>query len=462
VSVRDAIPAARELPPNWKFVTLREVTTKIGSGATPRGGDSEYLPLRDKFALIRSQNVFDQRFEIGGLAFISDEQAAALANAQVRSGDVLLNITGDGVTFARACLVPDGILPACVNQHVSIVRSNPSFVDPGYLAAYLAHPSTKGYIESFNAGGSRRAITKGHIESFQVPLPPLIEQKQISAMLGAINRKIGLNLDMNATLEAIARAIFKSWFVDFDPVRAKAADRSLDSELMKLFPSTFVETELGAAPSGWKPATLGTLCRRVAMGPFGSDIKTDNFVDAGVPVIRGSNLKSGFVDEGFVYVTNNKADELRHANAFPDDIAITHRGTLGQVGIIPRDGRFSRYVVSQSQMVLSVDSKLATPRFVFEFLRSAEGLHQLLSNTSQTGVPAVARPTRAVKAMRLILPPIELLAKFQTIIEPLAARQIANDHQSRTLVSIRDMILPQLMSGEIRIKTAEKIVEANA
>ncbi|MGP8140919.1 MAG: restriction endonuclease subunit S, partial [Terriglobales bacterium] len=141
---------------------------------------------------------------------------------------------------------------------------------------------------------------------------------------------------------------------------------------------------------------------------------------------------------------------------------ITHRGTLGQVGIIPRDGRFSRYVVSQSQMVVSVDSNLATPRFVFEFLRSAEGLHQLLSSTSQTGVPAIARPTTAVKAMRLILPPIELLTKFQTIVEPLAAKQIANDHQSRTLVSIRDTILPRLMSGEIRIKTAEKIVEANA
>ncbi len=113
-------------------------------------------------------------------------------------------------------------------------------------------------------------------------------------------------------------------------------------------------------------------------------------------------------------------------------------------------------------MVVSVDSNLATPRFVFEFLRSAEGLHQLLSSTSQTGVPAIARPTTAVKAMRLILPPIELLTKFQTIVEPLAAKQIANDHQSRTLVSIRDTILPRLMSGEIRIKTAEKIVEANA
>jgi type I restriction enzyme S subunit len=137
VSVRHAIPTTGPLPSSWKVVTLREVTNKIGSGATPRGGESVYLPSRDKFALIRSQNVFDHRFETDGLAFISDKQAAELANAQVRSGDVLLNITGDGVTFARACLVPDDILPACVNQHVSIVRADPSLVDPGYLVAYL-------------------------------------------------------------------------------------------------------------------------------------------------------------------------------------------------------------------------------------------------------------------------------------------------------------------------------------
>ena len=235
---RDAVPAPSQLPSNWKIVTLRDVTTKIGSGATPRGGESAYLSLRDKFALIRSQNVFDHRFEMGGLAFISDEQAADLANAQVRSGDVLLNITGDGVTFARACLVPDAILPACVNQHVSIVRSNPLFVDPGYLAAYLAHPSTKGYIESFNAGGSRRAITKGHIESFKLPLPPLTEQKQIGAILGAMDRKIDLNQRISDTLGAMTRAIFKSWFVDYDSVRTKA--------------NRFEDSILGKVPCGWR------------------------------------------------------------------------------------------------------------------------------------------------------------------------------------------------------------------
>jgi type I restriction enzyme, S subunit len=145
----------------------------------------------------------------------------------VQEGDILLNITGDGVTFGRSCIAPSWILPACVNQHVAIVRVDPTICSPGYLLSYLTHPLVKPYIESFNAGGSRRAITKSHIESFLVPLPPLEVQEQIAAILGSLDDKIELNRRMNETLEAMARALFKSWFVDFDPVRARRIQLAL-------------------------------------------------------------------------------------------------------------------------------------------------------------------------------------------------------------------------------------------
>jgi type I restriction enzyme, S subunit len=163
--------AIGDLPQGWEIKTISEFATKVGSGATPLGGKSVYLQRRVSHALIRSQHVFDRRFDTAELAYISEEHARELRNAEVRSGDVLLNITGDGVTFARACLVPDEILPACVNQHVSIIRVNRELCEPGYLLSFLTHPRTKRYMESFNTGGSRRAITKGHIESFEVPLP---------------------------------------------------------------------------------------------------------------------------------------------------------------------------------------------------------------------------------------------------------------------------------------------------
>src|ERR1700722_15212001 len=180
-------------PPEWSTVRLGDIALKIGSGATPRGGEESYLPKRSTFALVRSQNVFDRRFDTTGLVYISEEQAERLKSVVLQPGDLLLNITGDGITFARSCVIPGEILPACVNQHVAIIRVDRNVADPGYILSYLTHPAVKRYIESFNAGGSRRAITKGNIESFLVPLPPLYEQRAIALILGSLDKKIELN-----------------------------------------------------------------------------------------------------------------------------------------------------------------------------------------------------------------------------------------------------------------------------
>jgi HsdM N-terminal domain/Type I restriction modification DNA specificity domain len=196
--------------------------------------------------------------------------------------------------------------------------------------------------------------------------------------------------------------------------------------------------------------TRGQLCSRVFMGPFGSDIKTDNFIEVGVPVIRGGNLTDGFVDEEFVFVSEAEGQRTPPANAFPGDIVITHRGTLGQVGLIPKKSRYPRYVVSQSQMVLSVLSYVATPHFLFEYLCSSTGQNQLLANTSQTGVPAIARPTTSLKAIRLVSPPLDVLQSFEKRINAFVDRAIANGLECRTLSALRDSLLPKLLSGEVR------------
>jgi type I restriction enzyme S subunit len=180
-------------PPDWQVVRLGKITKKIGSGATPLGGEASYQATRSKFALVRSQNVFDRRFDATGLAFIADEQAEILKGAALETGDLLLNITGDGVTFGRCCAVPAEVLPACVNQHVSIVRVDESLASPGYVLSFLTHPSVKPYIESFNSGGSRRAITKANIESFELALPPVEEQRAIAHILSTLDDKIELN-----------------------------------------------------------------------------------------------------------------------------------------------------------------------------------------------------------------------------------------------------------------------------
>jgi len=253
---------------------LNPLCSKIGSGATPRGGSKVYLD-RGEIALIRSQNVRNEHFEQSGIVFIEQKHADQLANVIVEKGDVLLNITGDSV--ARCCQVDSNFLPARVNQHVAIIRPKPERLDDRFLRYFLISPFMQNLMLSWaGSGGTRDALTKGMIESFKVPLPPLSEQKAIAHVLGSLDDRIELNRRMNETLESMAQALFKSWFVDFDPVidnalaggkeipaelsekaqvRAALGDkrRPLPEEIRALFPDEFTfSDELGWIPKGWE------------------------------------------------------------------------------------------------------------------------------------------------------------------------------------------------------------------
>jgi len=191
----------------------------------------------------------------------------------------------------------------------------------------------------------------------------------------------------------------------------------------------------------WSTTTVdeikATTPNSVAMGPFGSRIKTDNFVPVGVPVIRGINLNGErFNSAEFVFLTEEKADELKSANVFPGDIVFTHRGTLGQVGIVPRDGQYERYVISQSQMKLSCDLKKTDPYFVFYFFKSPMGQHALLANTSTTGVPAISRPSSSLKDIEIPLPPLPEQRAIARILGCLDDKIELNRRMNQTLKKV--------------------------
>ncbi len=195
---------------------------KIGSGSTPRGGSSVYLK-EGKTSFIRSQNIYNDKFDPNGLAFITEEAAEKLKNVALQSSDILLNITGDSV--ARVNLVPEEYLPARVNQHVAIIRPNPESFDPRYLRYVLSSPQHQAHLLTLaSAGATRNALTKGMIESYLVPQPSLLAQCKIADLLIAFDDKINLNRQINQTLEQMAQTLFKSWFVDFDPVIDNALD----------------------------------------------------------------------------------------------------------------------------------------------------------------------------------------------------------------------------------------------
>jgi type I restriction enzyme, S subunit len=179
----------------------------------------------------------------------------------------------------------------------------------------------------------------------------------------------------------------------------------------------------------------------IAMGPFGSNIKTDNFVSSGVPIIRGTNLNADrFVDDGFVFLTEQKADELKSANAFPGDLVFTHRGTLGQVGIIPLNAKYRRYVVSQSQMKLRCNPEKADPNFVYYFFKSPQGQYALLANTSTTGVPAISSPLTSLRGIKIPLPPLPEQHAIAGILCALDDKIELNRRMNATLESFKRVI----------------------
>ncbi|MEA2164995.1 MAG: type restriction enzyme subunit [Thermoanaerobaculia bacterium] len=301
------------------------------------------------------------------------------------------------------------------------------------------------------------STTRAAVYPREIVVPPPEEQRAIAGVLGALDDKIEQNRRTAQALERLARAIFQAWFVNFEPVKAKAAGAisfpSMPQPAFDALPTRFVDSDVGPVPEGWVLTTIGGLASRVAMGPFGSDIKTDNFVADGVPIIRGGNLKDGFVDEDFVYLSEAKADQLANSNAFPGDIVITHRGTLGQVGLIPSKSRHRRYVVSQSQMLIRPSAALPS-HFLYLFLTSARGQHELLVNKSQTGVPAISRPTTSVKAIRMTVPDPLPLVQFEATVATLFDCRDAIDIESRKLAEMRDYLLPKLLSGSVRVEAA--------
>ena len=231
---------------NWPMVRLGDITTKIGSGATPRGGKNSYK--EEGIALIRSLNVYDFEFDKNDLAFIDEQQASLLANVEVKQNDILLNITGASV--ARCCMVPDWVLPARVNQHVSIVRTDPLRANPNYVLYTLNSHRYKHHLLTLAQGGAtRQALTKGTISDFEIPIPPLTIQHRIAAILSAYDGLIENNTQRIRSLEAMAQALYREWFVAF---------RFPGHEDVPL-----VESDLGPIPQGWEWAALGDLADQI-------------------------------------------------------------------------------------------------------------------------------------------------------------------------------------------------------
>lgn len=385
----------------WKEVRLGDVCSKIGSGATPSGGKEAYKG--GDYHLIRSQNVLDFAFSKDGLASINDEQANKLKNVEIIQGDVLLNITGDSV--ARCCIVPSEILPARVNQHVAIIRPRKEELDNHYLLYYLQHYKRQ-LLQIASAGATRNAITKAMIENLILPCPKsLDDQRRIASILSSLDRKIELNNKINADLEEMAQAIFKNWFVDFEPFKN----------------GKFVDSELGMIPEGWKVGRLGELCNFKR----GKNLLTKNAIDEGVPVVAG-----GLEPSCYHNVANTGAP------------VITVSGSGANAGFM----RMYHVPVWASDCSF-IDISCENFYFVYCFLK----VNSKLLKHAQTGAVQPHVKPSDIHDFELVIPDKESIYDFQDKVKPFFDRIASLQKESSRLSLLRLSLLPRLMSGELEV-----------
>ena len=427
---------------------LGDYCSKIGSGATPRGGKESYLDV-GPVALIRSQNVHNDGFRREGLVYISEDQAAKLAHVSVEPQDVLINITGDSV--ARVCLAPSDVLPARVNQHVAIIRTRPDDIDPRYLRYFLLTPSQQQLLLGLAGGGAtRKALTKGMLENLRIPKPPIEVQRRMVEPLDLIDRAISLNRRINNTLQSIAQAIFKSWFIDFDPVHAKAAGREpegMDAETAALFPSEFEDSELGPIPKGWRLGTLGAIALNIR-----KQVDPEQ-IDAQTPYIGLEHMPRGSIAL-CQWGTSEGLQSGKLVFHKKDILFGRLRPYLRKVGVAPCDGVCSTDILVLRPITDDFQGILAM------YVSSRELIEY--SSRLSTGARMPRISWKDLAAYPIVIPPLDVARAYERTVRPLVDRILANIEQAHVLQQLRDILLPRLVSGKLRVPEVEELVQEAA
>ena len=393
----------------WHNFKLKDITTKIGSGSTPTGGSGAYKT--EGISLIRSQNVLDYKFTDDGLAFIDDDQAYGLRNVIVEANDVLLNITGDSV--ARCCGAPINWLPARVNQHVAILRSNPEKLDHRFLKYSLLASKEELLILS-EIGGTRNALTKGMIEDYEVSLPPLPEQKAIASVLSSLDDKIDLLHRQNKTLEAMAETLFRQWFIE-------------------------------EAKEDWLTVQVKDIVKQIKPGTNYQPKR----LESGIPFLNVRNLKNGQIDlQGISFISQEEYERVHKAwKPEVGDVLISRIGTLGIVAVLGK--RDMPMAVHYNMLVLKPN--LTNTAFLYFLLRSQYFQDLYSSKARQSVQEYVAVEDAEAIELKLPLNNPEFVKK-QEQFSDLFNKIRANLAQIQTLENLRDTLLPKLMSGEVRVQ----------
>ena len=302
---------------------------------------------------------------------------------------------------------------------VFVPKSN---TDSDFLYYVLADDDFFTYSMATSKGTKMPRGDKTSIMQYAVPMVDFYTQKKIASVLKSLDEKIELNNAINENLLQQLDALYQ---------------------------------ELSTRDT-WDITPIGDLAEKIAMGPFGSNIKVSTFVPYGVPIISGNHLRGYFLEEpSYNYITEEHAERLKNSVVYPGDVVFTHAGNIGQVAMIPDGCDYPKYVLSQRQFYLRCNTKKLIPEYVTLFFHSKEGQHELLSYANQTGVPSIAQPASNLKKISLPVPPLQIQEEWAALVRPIISQYQQNKLEIRTLSTIRDTLLPKLMSGKIDVSNIQ-------
>ena len=428
----------------WREVPLGHVA-QVRSGYAFKSKDWINYGVQ----VVKIANVKEGNLTMEGCAFVSPQVAEQAGRFNLQEGDILIALTG---YVGEVALVRSRDLPAVLNQRVGLFSiTDDAQLHSGFLFQLLRHPDTRQHIEGLGYGSAQPNVSPALIRGLSIVLPPLPEQRAIAHVLGTLDDKVELNRRMNETLEAMARALFKSWFVDFLPVRAKmeGRDTGLPPDVADLFPDRLVDSELGPIPEGWKVSEIG---REV------------DVVGGSTP----STKESSYWENGNIYwATPKDLSRIQSPVLIDTERKITIAGLrkissgLLPVGTVLMSSRAPIGYLAIAQVPLAVNQGFIAIKCGehiskgYTLFWCHENMDIIKGNASGTTFQEISK--RNFRPLKVIVPTTGLLKVFDSIINPILEKITLTILESRDLTVQRDALLPKLVSGKLRVDDARQL-----
>ncbi|MBZ0102331.1 MAG: restriction endonuclease subunit S [Thermoanaerobaculia bacterium] len=423
----------------WRRVALSALTESdapVTYGVVKPGPEDPHGVL-----FIRGGDIADGRVLTSQLRTITREVSDQYRRTQLRGGELVVSLVGNP---GQVAIVPEALRGANIARQAGLVRLRKD-VDARFVKYFLSSKAGQDALGAHALGSVQSVINLRDLKTVEIPLPPLDEQRRIADVLGTLDDKIELNRRMSETLEAMAQALFKSWFVDFEPVRAKAEGRVpwLPRVLADLFPDSLEDSELGEIPSGWGVRTVEAVCSDVVRGVTPKYEKGSGRLIINQRVNRGPALDKSELKE---LASDLAVPADRFAKRWDVLVNCLGEGTLGRVHLFKGDSDV--YAIDQ-HMSICRGAGRGVGAFLYQYLASPGGQERIESlKSGSTGMTMFN--ISKLRNFQILWPRGALIEAYFRLAEPWHRRAHQCEDESEALSALRTALLPGLLSGEIR------------